>query len=1218
MSNLKIKYVGFLSIFLMAILGCGHAQTQLADSKNAPPLTNDSVLENSGSDNVTSVAKVVVNEFDAEKGRSSAKNFVSPLTKIWQTTFQNELGLTSKEVSQLYQSSALDRVLRLSKEEQMDWIDFFPPLKLSRWFYTKCRYCERLKALSLGRFKFLTGDVSDPVDEGKGSRPAVAFDPSQRNYLIVWDEQTTNGGSDVYAKLVAEDGVTVRVARKLMSVARPTQGCLFSNFASSTGLSVSTDCKENVEPSVAYNNGRFLITWTKRGKAVHPENETFSVIIGMLMNAVTLEPASDSWKEGILLSKITYASADPSRPAETDAEVQAFSENEHSHVAPFFGTGGAQGTFLLVWDTTKDFITCNDVVRRTTTSIYGRVIPANFNPAGGNRDIFPVYTDPSSAQTECAPNSDVNSARKPRLATLSSANAAKQYVVVFETSKNLPTALSSIGGVALSLANDFTQTVSDIYNFEPLDSQLHEGCTNPDIVAAADRFLLVDEIKHERLNLTDVTLNRNNIVVGAHREYEAANNLGIQRPRVVANRVVGQEGGNQTYALEYVVAYEAHPTSALSTASNIQLVGFSQSLEEIAPRVTMPNREYPTHLNPALASSGMKVLAAWNGLRNVGQNNEENRILDSLVTVNIPAVPNQKPTAVITVTGHEENPVTVMAGESIVLSGAESSDPEDGNSDHLSSYRWQQTGGPLVQLQNATQVEAHFTASTVQTATNLTFQLVVKDQHNLASDAVLVTIRVLPPVPQLNPPRVKISRVGAGGGAPITELTVDESPQADPVYDPDTGLPTWSRTRITLSGSLSDNGETPPGPVASYQWMQVTDDGVTIEDASGENSSEFSFTVPEVLRSRGSVVLTIRLAVDDRGANNNTASQDLRITVRDLNHRPTAPVSSGPENGSVFPPSRVLLTWENSQDPDTATDGDPLTYDVYFGTQNPPTSVFSRCTDLTTTHCVVDGLAPTANYYWQVKVKDVANENIPSSFSAIKDWVTDNSVLARWNFDDGPNGLCEGQDENLRGRTACDQSGNGWHATHTAFWLQNGDSFLDQSVNNILGRALGFSDNHFAQSRFVVSGTQSSLEFWLYPIQQQAGAQHSILYGEDSDTNDLLRVQIKYDGSSGMIHFTLNTSSDPNDNFTVTSAQPLRLNQWNHLVCIFGPNGTRIFVNGALASPIETRTPVFGNYRGFVTIGGYSTAGFFGVIDEVVVYNQDLSQEVINNLANSH
>jgi len=81
------------------------------------------------------------------------------------------------------------------------------------------------------------------------------------------------------------------------------------------------------------------------------------------------------------------------------------------------------------------------------------------------------------------------------------------------------------------------------------------------------------------------------------------------------------------------------------------------------------------------------------------------------------------------------------------------------------------------------------------------------------------------------------------------------------------------------------------------------------------------------------------------------------------NHLPFAPVLASPALGSTQTSTSVSLNW-------TATDADAtdvLTYDVYFGTTNPPTvKVASDITSNSFTAPAND----SGDYYWKVVVKD--------------------------------------------------------------------------------------------------------------------------------------------------------------------------------------------------------------------------------------------------------
>lgn len=81
------------------------------------------------------------------------------------------------------------------------------------------------------------------------------------------------------------------------------------------------------------------------------------------------------------------------------------------------------------------------------------------------------------------------------------------------------------------------------------------------------------------------------------------------------------------------------------------------------------------------------------------------------------------------------------------------------------------------------------------------------------------------------------------------------------------------------------------------------------------------------------------------------------------NHLPFAPSIVKPELASVFTGNSVVLEWSAS-DVDV---NDKLTFDVYFGTVNPPILKVSSAQSLKT---FTQSLSTASNYYWRVDVKD--------------------------------------------------------------------------------------------------------------------------------------------------------------------------------------------------------------------------------------------------------
>jgi hypothetical protein len=81
------------------------------------------------------------------------------------------------------------------------------------------------------------------------------------------------------------------------------------------------------------------------------------------------------------------------------------------------------------------------------------------------------------------------------------------------------------------------------------------------------------------------------------------------------------------------------------------------------------------------------------------------------------------------------------------------------------------------------------------------------------------------------------------------------------------------------------------------------------------------------------------------------------------NNSPNKPSIISPADGATAQSSSPTLSW-NCSDPN----GDALTYDVYFGTSNNPTTTIA--TDLTATSISRSGLANNTTYYWKIVAKD--------------------------------------------------------------------------------------------------------------------------------------------------------------------------------------------------------------------------------------------------------
>jgi len=80
------------------------------------------------------------------------------------------------------------------------------------------------------------------------------------------------------------------------------------------------------------------------------------------------------------------------------------------------------------------------------------------------------------------------------------------------------------------------------------------------------------------------------------------------------------------------------------------------------------------------------------------------------------------------------------------------------------------------------------------------------------------------------------------------------------------------------------------------------------------------------------------------------------------NHLPFAPTVVSPRMYQIIQTNTTQLEWTASD-----VDNDPLTYDIYFGTVNPPITKIAENHSTTTFNVTLN---PSKNYYWKIEVND--------------------------------------------------------------------------------------------------------------------------------------------------------------------------------------------------------------------------------------------------------
>lgn len=164
--------------------------------------------------------------------------------------------------------------------------------------------------------------------------------------------------------------------------------------------------------------------------------------------------------------------------------------------------------------------------------------------------------------------------------------------------------------------------------------------------------------------------------------------------------------------------------------------------------------------------------------------------------------------------------------------------------------------------------------------------------------------------------------------------------------------------------------------VLNFQWNASTDaeGGVITYQIEVSKNTQFSPLSHNVSSTTASKSITLEKgiayywrvkATDSKSAASNYSTTFSFYTegVGITNHLPFSPALVSPALNSAQTTATVNLQWTAS-DVDT---NDTLTYDVYFGTANPPTDVVSANQSAAT---LTQNVSTSKTYFWKVVVKD--------------------------------------------------------------------------------------------------------------------------------------------------------------------------------------------------------------------------------------------------------
>jgi len=204
------------------------------------------------------------------------------------------------------------------------------------------------------------------------------------------------------------------------------------------------------------------------------------------------------------------------------------------------------------------------------------------------------------------------------------------------------------------------------------------------------------------------------------------------------------------------------------------------------------------------------------------------------------------------------------------------------------------------------------------------------------------------------------SKIAPGYKTTVKIVLTKQTDENHPPEKPHSPNPENQSVIIVMEYTLKWKCSDPDGDPLKYDVYFGTNPNDFTKIATDIEETEFQISNLEKGRTFSWKVI----AKDGQGAE--TSGDIWTFSVKkeeDQNHPPEKPHSPVPENGATVQYTGLVLKWECS-DPD----GDPLYYDVYFGTSNPPEN--KLYSEIRYASAQVGGLEPGIKYYWRIIARD--------------------------------------------------------------------------------------------------------------------------------------------------------------------------------------------------------------------------------------------------------
>jgi hypothetical protein len=194
--------------------------------------------------------------------------------------------------------------------------------------------------------------------------------------------------------------------------------------------------------------------------------------------------------------------------------------------------------------------------------------------------------------------------------------------------------------------------------------------------------------------------------------------------------------------------------------------------------------------------------------------------------------------------------------------------------------------------------------------------------------------------------------------SPLWEFTTGMN---HPPYQPSNPNPSNSSTSININIDLSWTGGDPDGDPVTYDVYFGTN-STPPEVVSNQTATTYA---PGTMNYNTTYYWKI-IAWDNHSVFNESPMWEFTTESEPENNPPYEPSNPNPEDGTNDVQPDATLSWTGG-DPD----GDPVTYDLYFGTTSPPEKIQSNQTGTT----YDPELEYSQTYYWHIVAWDDSGES---------------------------------------------------------------------------------------------------------------------------------------------------------------------------------------------------------------------------------------------------